>query len=537
MKKYFTLLIILVSFIGICQKANNWHFGNSAGLNFNTATPSALLNGQTIAPDNTSSISDAAGNLLFYTNGVTVWNKNNVSMPNGNGLIGHSSAGQCAVIVPIPCSPTKYVIFHVTEYSAPGNLNYTVVDMSLNNGLGDVVTTQKNISLGTGWTEKLCAYYNPLGNFYWVFSHKWNSDQFVGFKVDTASIATQSVVSSIGSVLSCGSYGGVHDAMGQLTISPNGNKIVNALTCQDKFEVFDLNINTGVLSNSLVVSGTGGNAWGAAFSPDSKKLYVDALFGQSVLQYDLSSNNQSSVNASQNILYTASSGGYNFGYMELGPDSLVYIAKPSSYSLTVINNPNTLGSGSNFSLAEPSLGTNTSSHGLSRIAYNIPSNNNGVPAITVSNSNAATILCVGQTATLTANGANTYTWNTSATGAVIAVSPSTTTSYTVTGSNGGCSSNAAITVSVSECTSISKTVYENKFIHVYPNPLIDNLTIELNDHFQNGNLEVTNVLGQVIFSDKLTSLNTLDLSFLTAGLYFLNIHNTNEQQVIRLIKN
>ncbi|MCW3076425.1 MAG: hypothetical protein JWO32_1034 [Bacteroidetes bacterium] len=371
-KNILSLLFISLTSLIFSQKTNTWYFGSNAGLNFNTNPTSPLTNGQVSGPDNTTTISDSQGNLLFYTEGQNVLNKNHLVMPNGSGLIGHNSAGQCAIIIPIPCDPNKYVIFHVTEYSSPGYLNYTVVDVSLDGGLGDVVSTKKNISLGSGWTEKLCAYYNPNGNFYWLFSHKWQSDQFVGFKIDASSIATQSVVSSIGSIHNCGSYGAVHDAMGQLTISPNGKKIVNALTCQDKYELFDLNINTGIVSNLITIPGSAGNAWGSAFSPDSKKLYVDNLLNAGVYQYDLSVFTQMAVPNSQVILYTAPGGGYNFGYMELGPDSLVYIAKPGSSSLTVINNPNVIGAGSNFSLSGPSLGNKSSTHGLSRAAYNIP---------------------------------------------------------------------------------------------------------------------------------------------------------------------
>ncbi len=384
LKKFFVFTYLLFSFYCInAQRANTWYFGNNAGLNFNTTTPTALTNGLTANADNTSTISDLNGNLLFYTNGISVWNKNHLIMPNGGGLVGSFTAGQCALIVPVPCSQNKYVIFHVTDYVAPGNLNYTVVDMSLNFGLGDVVVGQKNISLGTGWTEKLCAYYNPIGNFYWVFSHKWSSDQFVAFKVDNSSIASQSVISSIGSIHNCGTYSGVHDAMGQLTISPDGTKLVNALTCQNKFELFDLNINTGVLSNSISIPGNvgGGSAWGTAFSPDSKKLYVNSIFGQSVFQYDLNTYTQSAIVASKYTLYTSGSNGYNFGYMELGPDNKVYIAKPSASNITVINSPNSYGAACNFSLLGPSISPKTSSHGLSRIAYNIPNGSGSSPVI------------------------------------------------------------------------------------------------------------------------------------------------------------
>ncbi len=373
-KKFVSFLILINITLGYSQRANFWYFGNTAGLNFNITPPTLLTNGLTSNADNTSTISDKNGNLLFYTTGMNVWNKNHSIMPNGSGLVGSFSGGQCALIVPIPCDSNKYAIFHTTDFSAPGFLNYTVVDMSLNAGLGDVIASQKNVSLGSGWTEKLCAYYNPVGNFYWVVSHKWNSNQFVAFKVDASTIATQSVVSSIGSVHNCGSFGGAHDAMGQLTISQDGSKIANALTCQDKYELFDFNITTGILSNFIQLPGNGGNAWATAFSPDSKKLYTNSIFGQGVFQYDLTNYNLASIVASKHTQYLAPSTGYNFGYMELGPDGKLYIAKPSATFISVINTPNGLGAASGFQLVGPSIAPKTSSHGLSRIAYNIPNN-------------------------------------------------------------------------------------------------------------------------------------------------------------------
>lgn len=408
--KIFVALIFLSLIELSAQRANNWLFGNNAGLNFST-TPPSTLTGNVAKPDCSSSISDVNGNLLFYTDGSTVWNAQHSAMANGTGLIGSYTAGQSAIIVPIPCDPHRYVIFHVTDYVNPGYLSYTVVDMTLNNGLGDVVSAQKNVSLGSGWTEKLCAYYNSAGDNYWVLTHKWNSDQFVAFSVSSTGIATQSVVSSIGSVHNCGVYSGAHDAMGQLTISKDGTKVLNALTCQDNFELFAFNSQTGVLSNSISIPGNGGNAWGTAFSPDNTKIYTNSIFGQSIYQYDISTYNASAIASSIYTVVTTGTGGYNFGYMELGPDNKLYIAKPSSYSLSVVNSPNSSGSSCNFSIAGQSLGVYSSSHGLPRIAYNIP-NSNG--SLMMSASPSATIPCTSQSVTLTAAGgasANSYTWS------------------------------------------------------------------------------------------------------------------------------
>ncbi|MCC6373029.1 MAG: PKD domain-containing protein [Bacteroidia bacterium] len=443
MKLKLAAILFILCFAMGAQQDNTWYFGYGAGLNFSTVPPTVLTNGQTGIVDNTSTMSDASGNLLFYSDGSTVWNKNHVIMPNGNGLIGHFSAGQCVIIIPIPCSATKYVIFHVTEYSNPGQLNYSVVDMSLNGGLGDVIATQKNISLGSGWTEKLCAYYNSAGNNYWLLVHKWNSDQFVAFNINSTSIATQSVVTPIGSVLSCGSFGGTHDAMGQLTISPDGTKVLNALTCLDKFELFEFNVTTGVLSNSISIVGNGGSAWGTAFSPDSKKIYTNSIFGQSVFQYNINTYTQAAIIASKVTLVTTGVAGYNFGYMELGPDGKVYIAKPNAAFMSVVNNPNVIGTGCGFATNGQTLGTKNSAWGTSRIAYNIPTATTGSFTSSFQKSD---VNCFGGN-----NGSATISVSSSVTsGFSFSWTPAVTTSsvatnliagnYSVLVSNGACSS-------------------------------------------------------------------------------------------------
>lgn len=616
MKKLIFSSICLLFFNLNAQRANNWYFGTNAGLNFSTTPASTLSTGLTNSPDNTSTISDMNGNLLFYTNGINVWNSQHAVMPNGWGLVGHTSAGQCALIVPIPCDQTKYVIFHVTEFSSPGHLNYSVVDMSLNGGLGDVISTQKNMSLGSGWTEKLCAYYNATSNSYWLLTHKWNSNHFVAFEINSTSIATNSVVSAIGSVHNCGSYSSAHDAMGQLTISPDGTKVLNALTCQDHFELFQFNAVTGVVSNSLSISGNGGSAWGTAFSPDSKKIYVNSIFGNSIFQYDINVYNQSTIQASQYTVVALSSGGYNFGYMELGPDSKLYIARPGNTHLSVVNNPNSVGAACNFSLIGQSLGNQLSNHGLSRIAYNITSNS-GSAALNVVSSLSSSLLCSGNSATLTASGGTSYTWSPSGSGSSLVVSPSVTTTYSVYSSGSCGTSSAAITVSVSEVEapivgiqgpiksickgqsavltatgaatyswnsgqttagiSVSPTVTTtytvsgfntqgcmNKSvftvsvnvcqglsdhqtaanIKVYPNPVASLLSLEFEDQKTVSELQIHNSIGERLYTIDRMSFESmldqnklsLDVNFLSPGIYLLQIKSSDSTYFYKLIK-
>ena len=97
------LFITLLPIKASCQKqANVWYFGDHAGLDFKTGSPVALSNGALKTDEGCASISDTAGNILFYTDGITVYNKKDTSMPNGTGLNGHSSSTQSSIIIPVP---------------------------------------------------------------------------------------------------------------------------------------------------------------------------------------------------------------------------------------------------------------------------------------------------------------------------------------------------------------------------------------------------------------------------------------------------
>ena len=130
-------------------EAANWYFGSRAGLNFNTSPPTPLTDGALETLEGCATISDSAGNLLFYTNGTLVWNRDHQVMPNGTGLLGEDTSTQSAIIVPNPQEPNLYYIFTVdglfpgeNDPSALRGLNYSTVNMDLDGGLGDIVTTE-----------------------------------------------------------------------------------------------------------------------------------------------------------------------------------------------------------------------------------------------------------------------------------------------------------------------------------------------------------------------------------------------------------
>jgi hypothetical protein len=157
--KYLFLFIMLICQNSFAQKQNNqWRFGFGGALDFNTLPPS-FVNGCVIAAsEGSASVADrVTGALLFYTDGVTVWNANNQIMPNGTGLLGGVtlSSTTAAVIVPKPGSSNLYYIITVDEFTSNNGVRYSVVDMTLNGGLGDIVAGQKNIFLFQTNEERL----------------------------------------------------------------------------------------------------------------------------------------------------------------------------------------------------------------------------------------------------------------------------------------------------------------------------------------------------------------------------------------------
>lgn len=156
---------------------------------------------------------------------------------------------------------------------------------------------------------------------------------------------------------------------------------------------------------------------------------------------------------------------------------------------------------------------------------------NSLPTVSASTTN--TLICVGQTATLTASGTSaTYTWNTSATGNSISVSPSVTTNYTVTGTGlNTCTNKVVITQSVSLCTGINQAINTSVALSVFPNPSSNNLTIKTDEEIQT--ISIYNSIGALMQTE---TKNSFSVEQLASGLYILNIKTVSGTGVVRFIK-
>jgi hypothetical protein len=99
------------------NQAANWFFGYQAGLNFMTSPPTPLLSGRTHNWGGSACLSDASGNLIFYTQGDTVWNSSHLIMANGTGLTGYNNAAGSPLIVKNPALSNIYYIFTAGNFT------------------------------------------------------------------------------------------------------------------------------------------------------------------------------------------------------------------------------------------------------------------------------------------------------------------------------------------------------------------------------------------------------------------------------------
>ena len=151
--KFIIGLICLLPFFGFAQgEFNQWRFGFNAGLDLNFSPPMSVPGSGLTSFFPTISVSDSLGNLLFYSNGASVWNKNNVAMQNGGGLYGNSSRQTVYSIKDIGTS-NEYFIFTIGPWNffpSMKGLFYSKVDMNLAGGLGGIIPGMKNIPIPGG---------------------------------------------------------------------------------------------------------------------------------------------------------------------------------------------------------------------------------------------------------------------------------------------------------------------------------------------------------------------------------------------------
>jgi hypothetical protein len=343
MKKILLSLALLNSVISTSvsqNEADHFFFGTYASLDFSSGSPVAGM-GALNTPEGCSAVSSSAGNLLFYTNGVDVYDATGTLMPNGTGLNGDLSSSQSALIVPSANSSSQYYIFTTDADGGPDGFCYTLVDMTLNGGNGDVVVASKNVFLTDSISEKIAAVKDINGDSYWILTHKWGTNEFLAYHLTPAGLQAP-VISNAGSVYSTSTF---QNVFGQLKFNMCGDKVAAAVGYQDIVELFDFNHTTGVVSNAMTIPFPD-HVFGVEFSKNSSLLYVTCYdISATLSQFNISLPTLPLVLASKTPLSVTDQ---LYG-LQIGPDGKIYVARSFGTSyLGVIDSPDTPGSACNY---------------------------------------------------------------------------------------------------------------------------------------------------------------------------------------------
>ena len=359
------------------NQTNHWYFGNNASLNFNNGTLNVINDSQMSTPAGCSTISDDLGNLLFYTNGQTVWNRNHEVMVNGNDLPGEITNTQTSIIIPKPNDVNTYYIISTRinpSTSAPlipPGVFISQVEFTPQNPLG-IVTIKRQRILSDS-SERVTASYDPDSNTYKVivFANITSAGNAVGrfyiFTISETGFTLSPVISDQFATLSKngaikvspdGKFVALADHDGQLVYVYEFNSANNTLNYFKRIPVFLPFINV--------------HPYGVEFSPDSKIVYFTGKFYPSLsflFKYILVDNRPQTLPEKMQIAYTDA---YSFGSLQLATDGNIYVAnfEESNGNITplpflgAIKDPESTDPNSGFEATAVNLGSATSTKGL-----------------------------------------------------------------------------------------------------------------------------------------------------------------------------
>jgi len=334
---------------------NTWYFGYKAGLNFNEATdsipPKVLTDSRMVAPAGSGVMSDGSGNLLFYTNGDTIWSRNHSVMVNGTGLGGNPLCTDGPLIIKAPRDlgtpasvPIRYYLFTQDAQGGPKGLSYSTIDLATGQQ-GEVLAATKNTPLAKGTAEKMTAVFDKNGCDIWVIVHGWGpgtsgndnrGDSFLAFHVTQAGVQPTPVVSTLGfkHTPSIAAQG----YRGQMKVSPEGQQLAVARFSEtladssSSVELFAFDAGTGQVSGRKVLDTGAGRYYGVEFL--SGRLFATVQNPPQLLQFDLNATNIAGSKVSVPLRQKTPA---NLGSLQAASDGKIYVARENQPALGVIS--------------------------------------------------------------------------------------------------------------------------------------------------------------------------------------------------------
>jgi gliding motility-associated-like protein len=385
---YIILILFLCSNRGFSQKEFvNWYFGDRAGLNFNMESANYTLDGQSSNANNPATISDSAGNLLFYYSNNTIYDRSHNIMQNGDDLEAQFSYNG-NIIIPKPNTPNHYYLITSKwgiDNEESSKMYYSEIDMTLNGGLGGVTNLKNIVFADNILSNKITAVQHANDIDFWLMSHGLNNSDYYAYQITENGFTEAPVISSIGSIhpFNDFDFGG---QIGGIRISHDAKRLAsiyhayptNALSdSQSYLEIMDFNDQTGIVSGNVLSIGentfnnvpsefTGsGAAYLLEFSPNNQFLYVTCsnayatqngvMYPSALFQFDTSVDTNEELEFSASRLYN---GNDRLSGIQWAFNNKLYLVSTNNNAITdqnntlmsmgVINTPNLAGSFSDY---------------------------------------------------------------------------------------------------------------------------------------------------------------------------------------------
>ncbi|SFN79536.1 Por secretion system C-terminal sorting domain-containing protein [Paenimyroides ummariense] len=541
--KFLIWFWILFPLLAFSQGENdNWYFGNKAAVNFSGTTPLVLNNSVMNTLEAVGSISDLNGNLLFYTDGLTIWDREHNIMVNGTGLTGDSSSQQL-IIVKDPGNLNRYYVF-TTALSFPPTsyIAYSIVDMSLgpislNDGLplGEVDNLYKNFPIFDSsnnfiQTEAITAIPHSDGSSYWILI-PFESELY-SYLLNSNGLSNVPVVSSLGNVTLQYYYYGIKPSL-RLNNSLNYSHFItiNQWVSPGFSNTYSFDNNTGKITNDYLLEISTIGPYLSEFNKDASILYLSSRYNAEVFAIDIPNSIGSVVSR---LIYSNSSITNDACGIQRNTQGDIYVSiEDRDYLAKIVNHNSFLNSYVdenniylNGNSTRMGLPQRTPLHDgcISDILLNSPeTNNNFLYKVSNTITTQSNYLINGQNISMKAGNSITFLPNTE----IVNGSDFLATIETCYSSKPNISNWPEKPLHLKTTIGTVKTslVLDDKEIYVFPNPTTDILNISSKNGLEMKEIKITDLSGRIVRT--LNNASTINVSDLSAGTYLIDI-TTNE---------
>lgn len=324
------LLLFLCSIIGSSgshAQISNLLFNSTESItvmNFDTPTPTLSYTGvgaTGFIGEAIAHAEDSNGNILFFIIANAVFRADGTQMPGSVGLLASPSSAEMNICL-VPGETDKYYIIY-QEFETCDQLYYSIVDMSLAGGLGDV--DELNVQFeDVEHAEGMEIIRIPGTDEYWYLSYKCYT-AVERYKIDASGFSDPVEILS---VVPTGL--GFYD--GRMELDYHEGKIAFGFNGKNQAFIADFDPVTGNADNLITIDDV--QAYGAEFSEDGSKVYFSSWAGD-FAQYDILTSTVTDYSI------TNCGSAYGFGQIELGGDGNLYLINWNANCLTKIEDANT----------------------------------------------------------------------------------------------------------------------------------------------------------------------------------------------------